>query len=181
MGAALDHSAPCPPAPANLTEGGCTPASMTTRRNSTPSTFWPVTAPIIVRCRSRCARQTWPDCSPAVGGDPPCPVRARRDRPRPIPPRLHHGPRRHGVAARRSRLRCGPLHALDQEQEPEASGLSPRPRSILAATKKGPAEAGPRPGMSVYRARGYFMPMARDLGEQSILSFDGRRNILRLR
>src|SRR6266404_7917941 len=29
---------------------------------------------------------------------------------------------------------------LDQEQEPEASGLSPRPRSILAATKKGLAE-----------------------------------------
>jgi len=70
---------------------------------------------------------------------------------------------------------------LDQEQEPEASGLSPRPRSILVATKKGLAEAGPRPGVSVYRARGYFMPMARDLGEQSILSFDGRRNILRVR
>ncbi|WP_370102730.1 ATP-dependent DNA ligase [Bradyrhizobium yuanmingense] len=102
----------------------CIPASTTTRSNSTLSTSCPVTVTTTGACRSRCGRQTWrgllarPDRR-----DLPRPVRARRNRPRSIPSRLHHGPRRHGLEARGLRLFPGPLQSLDQEQEPETSRL----------------------------------------------------------
>jgi len=42
--------------------GGCTPASTTTRLNSTPSTSWLWMATTWGRCRCSSARRSWPRC-----------------------------------------------------------------------------------------------------------------------
>ena len=59
-------------------------------------------------------------------------LRTGRDRPGLIPPRLPDGAGRHGLQAPREHLSRRPVPALDQGQEPAASGVQPGAGSVLA-------------------------------------------------
>jgi hypothetical protein len=56
--------------------------------------------------------------------------RTRRDRPRPISPRLQIRPRGHGVKTPRQPLSRRPIAALDQGQKPQSSGAEKDARRI---------------------------------------------------
>ena len=58
-------------------------------------------------------------------------LRAGRDRPGPVPPRLPDGAGGHGLQAPREPISRRPVPALDQGQEPAASGVQPGSGSVL--------------------------------------------------
>ena len=58
-------------------------------------------------------------------------LRAGRDRPGPVPPRLPDGAGGHGLQASRQRLSRRPVPTLDQGQEPAASGVQQGSGSVL--------------------------------------------------
>ena len=72
----------------------------------------------------------------ARGWHPPCAIRARRDRPGALPPRLLDGNGRHGRQASGECTSQRPVPALDKGREPEAFRLQARPRSVLSRNAK---------------------------------------------
>ena len=100
-------------------------------RSSTPSISWSATARTSADRRFSMRKTNLARLLAHRVDASSSPTSSRARSPGPVPPRLPDGAGGAGLEASREHISRWPVQSMDQGQEPETSGLQPRPGSVL--------------------------------------------------